>query len=245
MTFGRRFLLACFAILALQGASRAEPVDLLLVLAADVSLSVDEGEWQLQRQGYAEALQDPRVLRAIQSGPNKRIAICYFEWSGVQSQQIIVDWSIVDDEASAKKVADQLINIPRPFGDRTAIGAALDYAMLLLEKSPHTAIRRTIDVSGDGTNTNGRHPSLVRDEAVARGVTINGLVILSPFPLPQMPWHTHPPGGLDEYFRRDVAGGQGAFVMVAENFGSFAYAITNKLIREIAEATETETAAAR
>ncbi len=245
MTFGRRLLLACLALFVFQGMARAEAVDLLLVLAADVSRSVDDEEWLLQRHGYAEALQDPRVLRAIQSGPNGRIALCYFEWAGEVSQELIVNWTVVRDEASAKDVADRLTAVPRPFGDRTAIGAALDYAMALLEKSPHTAIRKTIDVSGDGTNTNGRQPAQVRDEAVARGVTINGLVILSPFPLPQMPWHTHPPGGLDEYFRRQVAGGQGAFVIVAENFSSFAYAITNKLIREIAESTETETAAAR
>ena len=103
------------------------------------------------------------------------------------------------------------------------------------KNSPHQGGRRVIDVSGDGTNTNGTEPSTARDAAMALGITINGLVILNEQEMPWMPWHTHPPGGLDEYYRQNVAGGPGAFVMVAEDFNAFANAIINKLVREIAD----------
>jgi hypothetical protein len=229
------FLVALMALAATCHPVLAETVDLLLVLAADVSRSVDEQEFGLQRQGYAAAFTDPRVLKAIKSGERGKIAVCYFEWSGEIFQKVIVDWTVVGDEESAGQVADLLRKTPRPFANRTSIGVAIDYAMDLLTRSPHQATRRNIDVSGDGTNTNGRDPSFARDEAVAKGVTINGLVILSPEPMSLIPWHTHPPGGLDNYFRQNVAGGPGAFVIVAEDFNSFAYAIVNKLIREIAD----------
>jgi hypothetical protein len=225
--------------IGLAGAGRqaaAEAVDLQLVLAADVSRSVDEGEFQLQRQGYAAAFKDPRVLRAIRSGQLGRIAVCFFEWSGEASQKLIVDWTVIGDEESAGDFADALLAAPRPFANRTAIGIAIDYAVTLFETSGHTSQRRTIDVSGDGTNTNGKEPARARDEAVAQGITINGLVILSPEPMPWNPWHTHPPGGLEEYFRQNVVGGPGAFVIVVDDFTSFAYAMANKLIREIADA---------
>ena len=212
----------------------AETVDLQLVLAADVSRSVDENEFQLQRQGYAAAFQDPRVIRAIRSGKIGKIAVCFFEWSGVLAQRVIVDWTVIADDESAGAFADALLRAPRPFAERTAIGVAIDHAMSLFERSGHESERRTIDVSGDGTNTNGREPAIARADAVAAGVTINGLVILSPEPMPWNPWHTHPPGGLDEYYRQNVVGGPGAFVMVVEDFNSFAFAIANKLIREIA-----------
>jgi hypothetical protein len=213
----------------------AEQVDLRLVLADDVSRSVDDGEFELQRHGYASAFRDPRVLRAIQSGPLGRIAVCYVEWSGTTAQRVMVDWTIVGDEESAAFFAGALLAEPRPFAERTAIGAAIQFAMAHFDRSGHESQRRTIDVSGDGTNTNGIEPALARDLAVGSGITINGLVILSPQPMPWNPLHTHPPGGLDNYYRQNVAGGPGAFVVIAEDFSSFAYAIANKLIREIAE----------
>lgn len=212
----------------------AETVDLQLVLAADVSRSVDDGEFQLQRKGYAAAFQDPRVLRAIRSGQTGRIAVCYVEWSGTESLAVIADWTVIGDDESAGAFAEAILAPQRPFANRTAIGAAIAFAMAQFERSGVESLRRTIDVSGDGTNTNGPQPSLMRDIAVGEGITINGLVILSPEPMPWNPQHTHPPGGLENYYRENVVGGPGAFVMVVDDFTSFAYAIANKLIREIA-----------
>ena len=222
--------------LAVCGASRAwaAQVDLQLVLAADVSRSVDAEDFRLQREGYAAAFNDPRVLRAIKSGPLGRIAVCFVEWSGEWAQQVTVDWTLIEDEESAAGFGAAMLARPRPFADRTAIGAAIDHAVAQFGRSGYRSQRRTIDVSGDGTNTNGKPPAMARDQAVALGIVINGLVILSPEPLPWNPMHTHPPGGLDTYFRENVAGGPGSFVMVVEDFQSFAFAIANKLIKEIA-----------
>jgi hypothetical protein len=215
-------------------ARAAEQVDLLLVLAADVSRSVDEPKFQLQRSGYANALTNPRVLEAIRSGPNGRIAVIFVEWSGVTSQKVVIDWTMIGDEASARQFGDRIIEAPRSFADRTSISAGIDFAMTQLEHAPFEARRRTIDVSGDGTNNAGREITAARDEALAKGVTINGLVILTDTPNAWNPDHTNPPGGLDAYYRNNVVGGPGAFVMVAENFRSFGTALVNKLIAEIA-----------
>jgi len=222
-------------VLGLAGAARAaEQVDLLLVLASDVSRSVDTRKFELQRQGYAAALSNPRVIEAIKSGPHGRIAICFVEWSGATSQKVVIDWTIVSDMASARRIGDQMLELPRSFADRTSISAGLDFAMSLIERAPFEAPRRTIDVSGDGTNNSGRDIASARDEAMAKGVTINGLVILSDTPLPWNPEHTNPPGGLDNYYRNNVTGGPGSFVMVAENHDSFGQAIVKKMIAEIA-----------
>ena len=231
-----RTVLVLSALLAAMSAPvrAAEQVDLLLVLASDVSRSVDTRKFQLQREGYAAALSNPRVIEAIKSGPHGRIAICFVEWSGATSQKIVIDWTIVSDMTSARKIGDQMIELPRSFADRTSISAGLDYSMSVLERAPFQAPRRTIDVSGDGTNNSGRDIASARDEALAKGVTINGLVILSDTPLPWNPEHTNPPGGLDEYYRRNVTGGPGSFVMVAENHNSFGQAIVKKMIAEIA-----------
>jgi hypothetical protein len=148
----------------------------------------------------------------------------------------VIDWTLVSDAASARRIGDQMLELPRAFADRTSISAGIDFAMAQFERAPFTAPRRTIDVSGDGTNNSGRDVSSARDEALARGVTINGLVILSETPLPWNPEHTNPPGGLGEYYKRNVIGGPGAFVMVAENHGSFGQAIVKKMIAEIARA---------
>jgi len=231
----RTVLALAASMLLLSGAVRAaEQVDLLLVLASDVSRSVDTRKFQLQREGYAAALSNPRVIDAIRSGPHGRIAICFVEWSGATSQKLVIDWAIVSDAASARKIGDQMLELPRSFADRTSISAGIEFAMSQLEQAPYQAVRRTIDVAGDGTNNSGRDIATVRDEALAKGVTINGLVILSETPLPWNPEHTNPPGGLDEYYRRNVTGGPGAFVMVAENHNSFGQAIVKKMIAEIA-----------
>ena len=226
-------LVALFAV-ASAPARAQEQVDLLLVLASDVSRSVDTRKFQLQREGYAAALSNRRVVEAIQSGPHGKIAICFVEWSGATSLKLVIDWTIVSDAASARKIGDQMLELPRSFADRTSISAGLEFAFAQLERSPFKAARRTIDVSGDGTNNSGRDIASVRDEVTAKGVTVNGLVILSDSPLPWNPEHTNPPGGLGEYYRRNVIGGPGAFVMVAENHDSFGQAIVKKMIAEIA-----------
>lgn len=229
-------LIALTASLQAHGARAAEPVDLLLVLAADVSRSIDQSKFALQRQGYAAALADPRVIEAIQGGLHHRIAVCFVEWSGAVSQKLVIDWTLVGDAESAHQFGDKILDAPRSFADRTSISAGIDFALSLLDHAPYESSRKTIDVSGDGTNNAGRDVTAARDDAVAKGVTINGLVILSERPAPWNPDHTHPPGGLDGYYRNNVVGGPGAFVMVAADFNSFGQAIVTKLIAEIAQA---------
>jgi len=209
-------------------------VDLLLVLAADISRSIDEKKFRLQRDGYAAAIVDPRVVRAMQAGASGRIAICYMEWASDQDQRVIVEWTRVGNEGEAKEVADRIREAPRAFMGRTAIGAAIDFSMGLLSRSPFGAPRQIIDVSGDGTNNSGRDVTVARDGAIERGVIINGLVILSEIPLPTNPMHTHPPGGLTAYYENNVIGGPGAFVLEAQNFESFGQLLIQKLIKEIA-----------
>lgn len=227
-------LLALFAAMPLARA--AEAVDLLLVLAADVSRSVDQPKFQLQRDGYAAAINDPRVLNAIKSGARGRIAVCFVEWSGAGAQKVVIDWMIVDGHDSARKFSDALVEAPRSFADRTSISGAIDFSMEMLARAPFEAPRRTIDISGDGTHNSGRGLLAAREDALAQGVTINGLVILSEKPLPWNPEHTNPPGGLAKYFQDNVIGGPGAFVAVAQSFESFGQALISKLIAEIAEA---------
>jgi Protein of unknown function (DUF1194) len=216
------------------GAEAGDEVDLLLVLASDVSRSVDHGKFLLQREGYAAAVADREVIDAIKSGPHQRIALCFVEWSGFGAQKVLADWTVIDGPAAARKFGDQLIELPRSFADRTSISGGIDFAAEQLENAPFVATRRTIDVSGDGTNNAGRDVRSARDEAVAKGIVINGLVILSDRPVPWNAEHTNPPGGLQNYYRENVVGGAGAFVIVAENFHSFGRAILKKLVAEIA-----------
>src|SRR5437762_1943932 len=153
-----RTVLALVCLFTLSGAARAvEQVDLLLVLASDVSRSVDTRKFELQRQGYAAALSNSRVVEAIRSGPHGRIAICFVEWSGQTSQKVVIDWTIVSDAGSARRISDQMIELPRTFADRTSISAGLEFSMSQLERAPFKTTRRTIDVSGDGTNNSRRH----------------------------------------------------------------------------------------
>ncbi len=216
-------------------AARADTtVDVLLVLAADISRSLDERKFRLQREGYAEAITSPRVLKAIESGPNGSIAVCLGEWSGPLAQAVIVDWTIVSNAADAHRLAARIREAPRMFMDRTAIGSAIDFSARLFEKAPATSPRRVIDVSGDGTSNAGRSVLAARDDAMSQGITINGLAILSETPLPSNPWHTHPPGGLLAWYENYVVGGPGAFAMAAEGFEAFGASIASKLIKEIA-----------
>jgi Protein of unknown function (DUF1194) len=230
-----RLLLALTTLaLPISSASSAEQVDLLLVLSSDVSRSVDHPKFLLQREGYAAAISDPQVLEAIKSGAHQRIAVCFVEWSGFGAQKLVVDWTLIDGPAAARKFGDQLLELPRSFADRTSISGGIEFSVSQLERAPFESGRRTIDVSGDGTNNAGRDVRLARDETVAKGIVINGLVILSERPIPWNAEHTNPPGGLEKYYRDNVIGGPGAFVTVAENFQSFGRAILKKLIAEIA-----------
>src|SRR5258707_7249058 len=176
--------LCAAAFLAPPLAQAADQVDLLLVFAADVSRSIDQPKFQLQREGYAAAIADKRVLEAITAGRNRRIAIAFVEWSGVSSQRVVIDWTLIDSLDAARKFGDQLIELPRSFAERTSISGGIDFSLGVLERAPYESPRRTIDVSGDGTNNSGRDVGLGRDEAGAKGVTINGLVILSDQPMP-------------------------------------------------------------
>jgi hypothetical protein len=230
------FLLATMVALA-PTARAAEPVDLLLVLAADVSRSVDGDKFKLQREGYATAIADKRVLEAISAGRNHRIAVLFLEWSGFGNQKVVIDWTPIDGPKAAQEFGDRLIESPRSFADRTSISGGVDFAVAQFARSPFKAERHTIDVSGDGTNNAGRDVTQARDEALALGITINGLVILSERPLAWNPEHTNPPGGLANYYRDNVTGGPGSFVLEAKDFGSFGQAIVKKMIAEIADAT--------
>ena len=228
-------VLAFASALFAASPARTEPVDLLLVLAADVSRSIDSQKFQLQREGYAAALADPRVIDAIQSGRRGRIGVLFLEWSGFGNQKVVIDWTVIDGPKTAQAFGDRLLESPRSFADRTSISGGIDAAVAQLARAPFEAQRRTIDVSGDGTNNAGRDVGLARDEALALGIGINGLVILSDTPLPWNPEHTNPPGGLTKYYRDNVIGGPGSFVLEAKDFNSFGEAIVKKMIAEIAD----------
>jgi hypothetical protein len=236
----RTLLALTFVSLVLLPAAAlaADKVDLLLVLAADVSRSINDKRFELQREGYAAALANPRVLDAIRSGRNGRIGVMFVEWSGEGNQKVLVDWTMIGDSAAAKSFGDRLLEEPRSFQGRTSISGGIEFAMAQLALAPYESTRRTIDVSGDGTNNAGPEVTLARDAVVAKGVTINGLPILSDNPMSWNPEHTNPPGGLENYYRNNVIGGPGAFVMVAKNFDSFGEAIINKMIAEVSQAHE-------
>jgi hypothetical protein len=226
---------ALLASLGLGAARAAEPVDLALVLAVDVSRSIDEQEFQLQRQGYAAAFTSPRVLQAIHSGALGGIAVAYVEWSNDQEQRTVVDWAVIRDGEAAASFAQAILAAPRPFSSRTSISAAIEYGMRELARSGVEASRQIIDVSGDGTNNSGLPVTVARDAAVAAGITINGLAIINERPEGvYAQYHVRPPEGLPEYYRQNVIGGPGSFLLQVEGFDSFADAITHKLISEIA-----------
>jgi hypothetical protein len=233
-------LLALAIAMSVPASHAAERVDLLLVFAADVSRSVDNQKFQLQREGYAAAIGNPRVLDSIRAGRNGRIGVLFLEWSGLGNQKVVIDWMVIDGPKTAQAFGDRLLESPRSFADRTSISGGIDAAVAQLARAPFDSERRTIDVSGDGTNNAGREIGQARDEALALGITINGLVILSETPLPWNPEHTNPPGGLAKYYRDNVTGGPGSFVLEAKNFNSFGEAIIKKMIAEIADATSAQ-----
>ena len=237
---------AVFVVLVgFTGGARAQTTDLLLVLAADVSRSIDESEFALQRKGYSAALTDPRVLAAIRGGTTGTIVICFAEWSGAGEQNVVADWTVIRDEEDAGGLAAAILAAPRSFIGRTSISGAIDFAMERFAAAHPRANRHIIDISGDGTNNSGRSVTDARDQAVGQGVTINGLAIVNDKPNPGYAFHTQPPGGLPEWYRQNVIGGPGAFLRVVEDFHSFADAMTNKLVSEIAAAAPQIRAASR
>jgi len=207
-----------------------EPVDVLLVMAVDVSRSVDEDEARLQRQGYRSAVTDPAVLEAIRGGVTGSIAIAYVEWAGAEYQRLVLPWTRIASQADAEDWARRLDEAPRASLSWTSISGGIDFARDVLAEAPFEASRRVIDVSGDGVNNSGGPAEAARDRAVAEGIVVNGLPIVNDRPTFGRP----PPLPLDEYYRESVIGGPGAFVIVAEDFESFGNALKRKLIREIA-----------
>src|SRR3989440_1384160 len=225
--------IAFLVFFSFAAGSQGAGVDLELILAADVSRSIDDAEFDLQRKGYAAALTDPRVLTAIRGRTGAAIGVCFIEWSGDEDQQVVVDWAEIRDEEDAGTIAAAILAAPRSFMGRTSISAAIDFAMAHFAKSKWQAGRRIIDVSGDGTNNSGRPVTEARDQAVAAGVTINGLAIINDKPNLGYSAHTQPPGGLPLYYRQNVIGGPNAFLLVVQDFNSFADAMANKLAKEI------------
>ena len=210
------------------------PVDLELVLAVDISGSVDGVEARLQREGYIAALRHPQVIEAIQSGLHGRIAVTYVEWAGVLHQRTRLDWTLLEDAEDAFAVADALAETPLTTAPWTSLSRAIDYAATLFDGNGYDGVRRVVDISGDGHNNRGRLPERARDEAVAAGITINGLPIVNDRP---NPWGGRPPVNLDRYYEERVIGGPGAFMVLAEDYTSFASAILSKLLLEIAGKT--------
>ena len=209
----------------------AEDVDLELVLAVDISGSVDHAEALLQRQGYLQALVDPRVVRVITGGERRRIAVTYVEWAGAHFQNVLVDWTVIRDMASARAFAAAIADHPVTTERWTSISTVIDYALGLFRANPHRGARKVLDISGDGKNNNGGPLALARARALEAGVTINGLPIVNDRP---NPWGMAPPKDLDRYYFDRVIGGPGAFIVVARGFESFGDAVKAKLTLEIA-----------
>jgi hypothetical protein len=219
MRFGRAGPGLGLAILALLFAAASpargdETVDAAIVLAADVSRSIDDEEFDLQRRGYAAAIVSDKVIEAIRSGPHGAIALAYVEWAGEGEQAIVVDWTVLRNSTDAAKFAAALTASPRSFLDR-----------------------KVIDVSGDGTSNQGRGVTEARDAALQAGAVINGLAIFNRRAAAQggyLALHTNPPGGLAKYYHDNVIGGPGAFVVPIDDFGNFGDAMIRKLTAEIA-----------
>jgi hypothetical protein len=211
------------------GAVRAEgEVDLALVIAVDISYSMDPDELALQRQGFAEAFRAPVVHDAIRSGMLGRIAVVYMEWAGVWDQRVMVPWTIIDNAETALSFADRVATVPIRRAQRTSISGAIDFAVKLLAQSGADAVRRVIDVSGDGPNNQGRPVAQARSEALAQGIVINGIPIML-----KRPGYLDIPD-LDLYYRDCVIGGPGSFMEPAREREHFKTAVRNKIIREIA-----------
>lgn len=222
--------LATFAAATQARANTA--VDLQLVLAVDVSRSIDEVEAELQRRGYVEALSNERVIDAILSGEHRRIAVCYTEWAGTHYQVVVLDWTLIDSASAARRFADRLAEAPRTSQSWTAVGAGLAHAAQRFEEPGFAPKRRVIDISGDGRTNDGPPAEIVRDRLVSRGIVINGLPVM----MNRTNFGRPPDLTLDRYYEENVIGGSGSFVIVADDFEHFGRAVRTKLVREISDA---------
>jgi hypothetical protein len=205
-------------------------VDVALVLAVDISFSMDMEELALQRAGYVEALRSPEVHKAIANGATGRIAISFFEWAGVNIQHHLLPWTVIDSPESALAAAAEIEKQPTRRGQRTSISGAIDFSVRQLDEAPFRALRKVMDISGDGPNNSGRVVTVARDEALRKGISINGLPIA-----------IRKPGyldisQLDIYYEDCVIGGQGAFVIPITEKAQFIQTIRTKLIMEISDA---------
>jgi hypothetical protein len=219
-------LLLAFALLTFASAQNrittGNDVDVNLVLAIDASGSVEDDRFELQKRGFAAAFRNPKVLQAIRAGSHQSIAVFMLQWTGPTDQEVMAPWTLVTNEASAAILAAVIEAAPRRLmGGGTSVSGAIDYSVRALAASPYRGTRRIIDISGDGSNNIGRPAEQARDEAVRTGIRINGLPILTVEP------------DLDQYFRQNVIGGPGAFVIPAKNYDQFAEAILRKLVTEI------------
>jgi len=222
-------VLAALVASALGGRAQT-PVDLELVLAVDVSLSMDIDEQRLQRDGYVAAFRDGEVLKAIGAGPHARIAVAYVEWAGPSIQNTVIAWTLIDGPRAAEAFALRLESLQISRGRMTSISSALDYSGRLFDTSGYRGVRRVIDVSGDGPNNSGRPVERARDELLAKGIVVNGLPLvlkngsgMNFFDIPN----------LDEYYADCVIGGTGAFMVPVRDKAEFAPAIRRKLLLEI------------
>jgi hypothetical protein len=208
-------------------------VDIELVIAVDVSYSMDLDELAVQREGYAQAIVSKEFLQALKNGPNSKIGLTYFEWSASSDQKIIIPWRMIDGPESADAVANEIMNTPVRRGSRTSISGAINFAMPLFEENPYRGLRRVIDISGDGPNNNGEPVAGPRDAALAKGIVINGLPIMVKEPS----YSAMDIDNLDWYYEDCVIGGPGSFVVAIKDREKFKEAIRAKLILEVAGQT--------
>jgi Protein of unknown function (DUF1194) len=218
-------------VVAERGA--APQVDVELILAVDVSYSMDMDELAVQREGYAQAIVSKEFLQALKSGPTGKIAITYFEWAASSDQKIIIPWRVIDGPESAGAVSDEILKTPIRRASRTSISGAIYFAMPLFEENPYKGLRRVIDISGDGPNNNGAPIIPARDEALSKGIVINGLPIMVKEPS----YSTMDIDNLDWYYEDCVIGGPGSFVVPIKDREKFKEAIRTKLLQEVADRT--------
>ncbi|MFB9263929.1 DUF1194 domain-containing protein [Bradyrhizobium erythrophlei] len=217
-----------------EAKENATSVDLELVMAVDVSYSMDLDELAVQREGYAQAIVSKEFLQTMRNGPTSKIAVTYFEWSASSDQRIIIPWRVIDGPESADAVANEIMKAPARRGSRTSISGAISFAMPLFDENPYRGLRRVIDISGDGPNNNREPVAGVREAALAKGITINGLPIMVKEPSLS--------GGvdienLDWYYEDCVIGGPGSFVVSIKDRDKFKEAIRAKLVLEVAGRT--------
>src|SRR5215212_4428190 len=211
----------------------APSVDVELVLAVDVSYSMDMDELALQREGYAQAIVSKEFLQALKSLPNGKIAVTYFEWAASSDQKIIIPWRLIDGPETADAVAAEIMKTPIRRASRTSISGAINFAMPLFDENRHRGLRRVIDISGDGPNNNGSPVTVARDVAVQKGIVINGLPIMVKEPS----YSTMDIDHLDYYYEDCVIGGPGSFVVTIKDRDKFKEAIRTKLLLEVAGRT--------